>query len=242
MCIATQSFGIFFISQLSSLFCDQVEKFLGTAGIKQAGGAEEMQSKGKAVEQESFKTERSPSEVKKTHFSGKGGSGRKDAENKNVLGSLKKASRSVEKVAFKPKDRMIKSYSKLSGDLELSDDAISLSDEELTTETSVEKKRKKTSEKESKSSKSKKHRTDAKIKHEKKADKSSPVLSSLDCNRPTKVQEDILLAAFRYFKSSQMNLSGFKLAVVCANCKGMPSCNVSPTIMWCFQAVASCIS
>ena len=98
-----------------------------------------------------------------------------------------------------PWDRMIKSYSKLSGDLELSDDVISLSDEELTMETSVEKKRKKTSEKESKSSKSKKHRSDVKkSSREKKADKNSAVLSSLDSNnRPSKAQEEILLAAFR---------------------------------------------
>merc|ERR1719234_35795 len=93
---------------------------------------------------------------------------------------------------------MIKSYSKLSGDLKLSDDVISLSDEELTMETSVEKKRKKTSEKESKSSKSKKHRTDVKkSSREKKAEKNSAVLSSLDINRPSKAQEEILLAAFR---------------------------------------------
>ena len=179
-----------------SLIRDQVEKFLGTAGMKQVVGPEEMQSKDKAVKQKSFKTERSPSEVKKTD-SGRGGSGRNDDENKTLWGSSKKAPRSAEKVGFKPKDRMIKSYSKLSGDLELSDDAISLSDEELTTGTSVEKKRKKTSEKKENSSKSKKHRTDMKIKCEKKADKNSPVLTSLDSNRPTKAQEEILLAAFR---------------------------------------------
>ena len=83
--------------------------------------------------------------------------------------------------------------------LELSDDVISLSDEELTMETSVvEKKRKRTSEKESKSSKSKKHRTDVKkSSREKKAEKNSAVFSSLDSNRPSKAQEEILLAAFR---------------------------------------------
>ena len=74
---------------------------LGTAVIKQVAGADEMQTKGKALKQESFKSEKSPFDVKKTDFSGKGGSGRKDAENKNVMGSLKKASRSDEKVVFK---------------------------------------------------------------------------------------------------------------------------------------------
>merc|ERR1712010_151306 len=115
--------------------------------MKQVVRPEEMQSKDKAVKQESYKSERSPSEVKKTDFTGRGGSGRNDDENKALWGSSRKAPRSAERVGFKPKDRMIKSYSKLSGDLELSDDAISLSDEELTTGTSVEKKRKKTSEK-----------------------------------------------------------------------------------------------
>merc|ERR1719370_102391 len=54
------------------------------------------------------------------------------------------------------------------------------------------------SEKQSKSSKSKKHRTDVKkTKQEKKADQNSLVLSSLDSNKPSKEQEEILLAAFR---------------------------------------------
>merc|ERR550517_1062395 len=107
------------------------------------------------MKQETLKNEKSPEEVKKTDLSRKERSSQKDINEK-------KTPRSVEKMALKPKDRMIKSYSKLSGDLELSDDVISLSDEELTMETSVEKKRKKTSEKESKSSKSKKHRSDVK--------------------------------------------------------------------------------
>ena len=176
-----------------------MEKFLGPAVMKEVARAEEMQLKGKTMKQETFKNEKSPEEVKKTILAGKERSGQNDIKNKNAPGSLKKTPRSVEKVAFKPKDRMIKSYSKLSGDLELSDDVISLSDEELTMETSVEKKRKKTSEKESKSSKSKKHRTDVKkSSREKKADKNSAVLSSLDSNnRPSKAQEEILLAAFR---------------------------------------------
>ena len=102
-----------------------MEKFLGPAVMKEISGAEEMQSKDEAVKQESFKTEKSPSEGKRMDLSaGKEGSGRKDNKNKNALGSLKKASKSVEKEAFKPKDRMVKSYSKLSGDLELSDDVI----------------------------------------------------------------------------------------------------------------------
>ena len=43
------------------------------------------------------------------------------------------------------------------------------------------------------------HRTDVKkSKQEKKADQNSLVLSSLDSNRPSKEQEEILLAAFRY--------------------------------------------
>lgn len=200
-CVAAPGKAALYYSPCGNLFTSwaQVEKFLGPAVMKEISGAEEMQSKDEAVKQESFKTEKSPSEGKRMDLSaGKEGSGRKDNKNKNALGSLKKASKSVEKEAFKPKDRMVKSYSKLSGDLELSDDVISLSDEELTMETSVEKKRKKTSENQSKSSKSKKHRTDVKIKPEKKADKNSPVLSSLDSNfRPSKEQEEILLAAFR---------------------------------------------
>ena len=183
----------------SIVICVKVEKFLGPVVMKEVAGAEEMLPQGKTMKQETLKTEKSPEEVRKTDLSGKERSGQKDIKNKNALGSLKKTPRSAEKVAFKPKDRMIKSYSKLSGDLELSDDVISLSDEELTMETSVEKKRKKTSEKESKSSKSKKHRTDVKkSSREKKADKNSAVLSSLDSNnRPSKAQEEILLAAFR---------------------------------------------
>ena len=170
-----------------------MEKFLGPAVMKEVAGVEEMQSKNKMVKQETFKNEKSPSEGEKNDPSWKESFGQQD--NKNKM----KTPRSVEKLAFKPKDSMIKSYSKLSGDLELSDDVISLSDEELSMETRVvEKKRKRTSEKESKSSKSKKHRTDAKkSSREKEADKNSAVLSSLDSNRPSKPQEEILLAAFR---------------------------------------------
>ena len=170
-----------------------MEKFLGPAVMKEVAGVEEMQQKGKTVKQETFKNEKSPGEGKKTDPSWKESSGQQDIKNKM------KTPRSAEKLAFKPKDTMIKSYSKLSGDLELSDDVISLSDEELTMETSVvEKKRKRTSEKESKSSKSKKHRTDVKkSSREKKAEKNSAVFSSLDSNRPSKAQEEILLAAFR---------------------------------------------
>merc|ERR1719234_161951 len=111
-----------------------------------------MQPTSKRVKQETFKNEKSPGEGKKTDSFWNESSGQQDNKSKQ------KTTISVENIALKPKDSMIKSYSKLSGDLELSDDVISLSDEELTMETSVvEKKRKRTSEKESKS---KKHRTD----------------------------------------------------------------------------------
>ena len=170
-----------------------MEKFLGPAVMQEVAGVEEMQLTSKTVKQETFKKEKSPGEGRKTDPSWKESLSQQDDKKK------KETPRSVEKLAFKPTDIMIESYSKLSGDLELSDDVISLSDEELTMETSVvEMKRKRTSEKESKSSKSKKHRTDVKkSSREKKAEKNSAVLSSLDSNRPSKAQEEILLAAFR---------------------------------------------
>merc|ERR1719234_1728682 len=194
-CVAAPGKAALYYSPCGNLFTNwaQVEKFLGPAVMKEVAGVEEMQSKNKMVKQETFKNEKSPSEGEKNDPSWKESFGQQD--NKNKM----KTPRSVEKLAFKPKDSMIKSYSKLSGDLELSDDVISLSDEELSMETRVvEKKRKRTSEKESKSSKSKKHRTDAKkSSREKEPDKNSAVLSSLDSNRLSKAQEEILLAAFR---------------------------------------------
>jgi len=194
-CVAAPGKAALYYSPCGNLFTNwaQVEKFLGPAVMKEVAVVEEKQPKNKMVEQETFKNEKSPSEGEKNDPSWKESSGLQDIKNK------KKTPRSVEKLAFKSKDRMIESYSKLSGDLELSDDVISLSDEELSMETSVvEKKRKRTSEKESKSSKSKRHRTDAKkSSREKKAEKNSPIFSSLDSNRTSKAQEEILLAAFR---------------------------------------------
>ena len=184
-----------------------MEKFLGPALLKEH--PEEKQNvkiaKPETLKKpETFNREKSPNDVKKPSLTGSDGSGRINVRNKNALGEAKKTLKSSEKVAFKPKDRMIKSYSKLSGDLELSDDVISLSDEELPTETSVERKRKRPSgtgkdSKRSSSSKSKKHRSDeVKPSHEKKAKRNASVLSSLDSNaRPSKDQEEILLAAFR---------------------------------------------
>merc|ERR1719239_1218405 len=131
-CVAAPGKAALYYSPCGKLFTNwaQVEKFLGPVVMKEVAGAEEMLPQGKTMKQETLKTEKSPEEVRKTDLSGKERSGQKDIKNKNALGSLKKTPRSAEKVAFKPKDRMFKSYSKLSGDLELSDDVISLSDEE----------------------------------------------------------------------------------------------------------------
>ena len=84
---------------------------------------------------------------------------------------------------------MRKSFSKLSGDLQLSDDAISLSDEELPVGTSAERKRKASGEiLKSKSSRSKKQRAENHI--EREGTNGASI-------KPTKAQEDVLLAAFR---------------------------------------------
>ena len=205
-----------------SVIIFQVEKFLGPALLKdsaaerapenkalQQGNAEETPTQGKVLRQEISKNKKSPVETGKEPINGSSAPEPKSAKRKNVLSSLKKGSK-LEEEASKSKteepshlknaekrgvdrveNKMRKSFSNLSGDLQLSDDAISLSDEELPVGTSAERKRKASGEVlKSKSSKSKKQRAENHIERERKNGASI---------KPTKAQEDVLLAAFRLY-------------------------------------------
>ena len=206
-----------------SVIIFQVEKFLGPALLKdsaaerapenkalQQGNAEETPTQGKVLRQESSKNKKSPVETGKEPIHGSCALEPKSTKRKNVLSSLKKGSKPEEESSKfntadepshlknaekrgvdKVENKMRKSFSKLSGDLQLSDDAISLSDEELPVGTSAERKRKASGEVlKSKSSKSKKQRAENHIEREGKNGASI---------KPTKAQEDVLLAAFRLY-------------------------------------------
>ena len=205
---------------LMSIIIFQVEKFLGPVLLKdsaterapenkalQQGNAEATPTQGKMLRQESSKNKKSPVETGKESIHGSSTPEPKSAKRKNVLSSLKKGLKPDEEASkFKTEEpshlknaekrgvdkvenKMRKSFSKLSGDLQLSDDAISLSDEELSVETSAERKRKASGEVlKSKSSRSKKQRAENHI--EREGTNGASI-------KPTKAQEDVLLAAFR---------------------------------------------
>merc|ERR1719474_594600 len=221
-CVTVAGKSALYYSPCGNLFTNwaQVEKFLGPALSKdgaaerapenkalQQGSAEETPTQGKVLRQESSKNKKSPVETGKEPINGSSAPEPKRAKRKNVLSSLKKGLKPEEEASkFKTEEsshlknaekrgvdkvenKMRKSFSKLSGDLQLSDDAISLSDEELSVGTSAERKRKASGEAlKSKSSKSKKQRAENHIERERKNGASI---------KPTKAQEDVLLAAFR---------------------------------------------
>merc|ERR1719187_3241398 len=155
----------------------------------QQGNAEETPREGKVLRQEFCKNKKSPVETGNESIHGSSAPEPKSTKRKSVLSSLKKGLKPEEEASkFKTEEllhlknaekrggdkvenKMRKSFSKLSGDLQLSDDAISLSDEELSVEPSAERKRKASGEVlKSKSSRSKKQRAENQIKREGKND------------------------------------------------------------------------
>jgi len=221
-CVTVAGKSALYYSPCGNLFTNwaQVEKFLGPALLKdsaveratenkavQQGNAEETPTEAKVLRQESCKNKRSPVETGKESIHGSSAPEPKSTKRKNLLSSLKKGLKPEEEASKlkteepshlknaekrggdKVDDKMRKSFSKLSGDLQLSDDAISLSDEELPVRKSAERKRKSSGEVlKSKSSKSKKQCAENHIEREGKNGASI---------KPTKAQEDVLLAAFR---------------------------------------------